>query len=408
MSRLPGLGRGAQRRSIVAPVRRRRRSKRRLSLLVWLAAALFAASVALHEQPAPGQPQSQPQSASPAARTSLPPRDSGAPKARREPAAKLPSDSPFFSPAACEAHLRARPRKRARGPRIGTWNVRWFPDGVAKARPDRGTDVDWLACAIAALDVDVLAVQEFKQDVRGRAALLDLRRRLDELTSGRWLDALDECPGSGFQHLGFLFDSSRVELHGARALAELNPGRSACDKSLRPGFGAYARFRGGPDLSLVTVHLDSGVEQRDYDNRRASIAALARVVPAFAREHRDDDFLLLGDLNSMGCARCVPEVTAGEELARLDAQLAPLALARLPLPEGQACTHYYRGKAGALDHIVARAGMRALGERARVEVHGPCRDLACGASPRGDRVAAWQALSDHCPVVVELTAEDAD
>ncbi|MEO1173131.1 MAG: hypothetical protein AAFX94_13935, partial [Myxococcota bacterium] len=47
--------------------------------------------------------------------------------------------------------------------RIAVWNVRWFPDGsidgVSRAG---GTDLDWLACGMAWLNADVIAVQEFK------------------------------------------------------------------------------------------------------------------------------------------------------------------------------------------------------------------------------------------------------
>ena len=49
--------------------------------------------------------------------------------------------------------------------RIGTWNVRWFPDGVPGVAPERRrnpTNIEWLACAIAYINVDVLGMQEIK------------------------------------------------------------------------------------------------------------------------------------------------------------------------------------------------------------------------------------------------------
>jgi endonuclease/exonuclease/phosphatase family metal-dependent hydrolase len=324
-------------------------------------------------------------------------------------AAELDHHSPFYSLAACEAALRARPRAARHAARLGTWNVRWFPTGTKDGRdPSKRTDVAWLACAIATLDVDLLAVQEFVQNPAGRAGLLDLLERLDSLTGGRWHAELDECGGSGRQHLGFLFDQTRVELSQAGPIAALNPGASACDRSLRPGFSGYARFRAGPDLNVVTVHLDSGTTTRDFANRRRSMARLGSVAVELARRTRDRDLVVLGDLNSMGCKDCRPEVEAAAEIAGLDAELRPIGLRRVPLSEHSACTQYQRGHPSVLDHGIVPVAMEELAQGARLEVYGPCRELMCMAPPRGQHPEAFERLSDHCPVVLQLTAEDRD
>jgi endonuclease/exonuclease/phosphatase family metal-dependent hydrolase len=327
---------------------------------------------------------------------------------RPRPGRRIPAESAFHSRASCEAQLRARPARGARGPRIGSWNLRWFPDGAAKPQSDKASDLAWMACAIASMDVDVLAVQEVLQTPAGRAALLDLQTALDTLTGGDWHARLDDCSAGRFQHVGFLYDGARVELRAAQVVAQLNPGGSACAHNLRPGFAAYARFKSGPDVQLVTVHFDSGVVARDFDHRQASYGALERVVPELLLAQRDRDLLLLGDLNTMGCAECALPQAAAQELAALDEQLARLELVRLELPEAQACTEYHGGQAGALDHVIAARAMRELAAGAKVEVFGPCRDLGCERPARGEQVAAWHALSDHCPVVIELQPRDLD
>ena len=323
---------------------------------------------------------------------------------------RIDPSSPFYSRAACEAHLALHePRQRPRGPRIGTWNVRWFPYGTSRQKGEQpGTDIAWLACAIATLDVDVLAVQEFVQDPGGQRALSELTAQLDRWTGGRHRAAFDDCPGHGFQHVGFIYDESRVELRGARSLRALNPGRGACDRGLRPGIGAYARFGAGPDLHLVGVHLDSGQEPRDFGHRQQFAAAIARVKGELSRAERDTDLLVLGDFNSMGCSACTPQVSAAAELAALGAQLEEQALARLPLPAERACTHYYRGDTAALDHVVAAHAMDELPADARIEVHGPCAELGCERIARSASFAAFDRLSDHCPLVVELLPVDRD
>jgi hypothetical protein len=145
----------------------------------------------------------------------------------------LEAEAPDTSPAlACEKRLaqrRAKGPSRPRGPRIGTWNLRWFPRGTARGNdPERRTDVAWLACAIAELDVDVLAVQEVLDDPEARSAALALTARLDRLTGGRFKLGLDECKGSGRQHVGFLWNSKVVDIEQIEPLAALNPGKSAC------------------------------------------------------------------------------------------------------------------------------------------------------------------------------------
>jgi endonuclease/exonuclease/phosphatase family metal-dependent hydrolase len=317
--------------------------------------------------------------------------------------------SAFESRAACEDYLRGHPRRSERGPRIGSWNIRWFPYGTKDGHdPERRTDLEWLACAIASLDVDVLGVEEIVQDPGGRNALLDLLARLDVLTQGRWRAELDECAGSGRQHLGFLLDASRVDLGTSEPIAALNPGRSACDRNLRPGYGVYLRFHAGPDLEVAVVHLDAGTTARDFGNRQRSLGRLGEVAAAIERREHDSDLLVLGDFNTMGCKDCEPPVAADDEIAQLDARLGSTSLRRVLLPEARACTHYQRGHAGTLDHVLASSAMQELPPGARLEVFGSCRDLACNPPARGEHPAALERLSDHCPIVLELLAQDLD
>src|SRR5208282_5341033 len=44
--------------------------------------------------------------------------------------------------------------------RVGAWNIEWFPDH---------TDVGWLACAIAWMNLDLLGIVEIRDGERARA-----------------------------------------------------------------------------------------------------------------------------------------------------------------------------------------------------------------------------------------------
>ena len=306
-------------------------------------------------------------------------------------------DSPFTSAKACDRLLAERPKaaRAARG--IASWNLHWFPDGSSRGPSDAATDLDWLACTIAMLDVQVLAVQEVLQSPRGRTALANLLDRLDTRTGGQWRSALDDCAGNGFQHVGFLYDSKAVEVTHAGEIASLNPGSSACMQNLRPGFAMHARFHDGPDMHVLTVHLDSGVTARDHGNRATSLQRLDQALTALKTDG-DGDVLVLGDLNTMGCERCTPAVTPAAEVAHLG-RVAQDAGLRLLNPDAL-CTHYYGKQPGLLDHALATPS--GLFGHARLEVHGPCRDLQCRPLQRGERPPALGDLSDHCPIVVRF------
>ena len=375
----------------------RRRAAKRGHGLRWLVLIGLTVSAVVFAR----APESEPPGASPAptpatTRAAEPER----PRApARERSAAPPSSSPFFRSAlVCERALRERPRRKAGGPpRVGTWNLRWFPRGTARGNDqERRTDVRWMACAIASLEVDVLAVQEVLHDAEGRAALLDLRAGLDALTGGRWHAELDPC-SEGRQHVGLLYDARAVTLRDVQAVAALNPGRGACDRSLRPGLAAHARFADGSAALLIAVHLDSGVTPRDHDNRRRSVERLRAALLALQPRERPRDVIVLGDFNTMGCRDCVPAVHADDELAAFDAALSRQQLKRLTVAAGAGCSQYYRGHAGLLDHVLV--GERSRWARASRRAVGPCAELAGAAPSRPRAPPAVAPPSDHCPLV---------
>lgn len=323
----------------------------------------------------------------------------------------VPQLSPWLSPEACASALaRGERARRARETvRIGTWNIRWFPDGKPGKKPAaEGLDVPWLACAIAWLDLDVLVVQEFKAHERARARTAELVRRLDAATGGRWATELDPCPHPAGQHVGLLFDARRVTASGWQTYASLNPHGEACRDQLRPGFGAYLRFQDGPDLHLVAVHWKSGQKRRDFALRRSSFAGLDAAFAQAQESVPDADVLFAGDFNSMGCARCSPRISAEAELTHVDQDLSAL---RTPLrrhADEPACSHYFGVRSTLLDFFVA-ASLDELPATRTATVYGPCADHDCGSLARGQTPSAFaRRLSDHCPVVIELDARDKD
>lgn len=317
------------------------------------------------------------------------------------PVAVAPPDA-FTSLVECQRTLRERPPPRARGPRLASWNVRWFPDGSSRGPSDEATDVDHLACAIAALDVDAVALQEIMLHARGRTAVERLVQRLDSHTGGSWRAEFDRCPRDGRQHVGWLVNQARARVEAVTQVDALNP-MGGCSHHLRPGLAIRLRFSSGPDLSAISVHLDSGVEGHDFRHRTESLRALEGALAPLIRE--DADVLVMGDFNTMG--QRAPQVSASQEIERLDATLAGLTPPLRRISSDVACTEYYRRRGGLLDHVLATVGMAEIAADARVRVAGPCARHRC-ALPRGVHPRALERLSDHCPIVIELAARDMD
>lgn len=283
--------------------------------------------------------------------------------------------------------------------RFGSWNLRWFPDGEPRAGAG-ATDLGWLACTLAWLDVDVLAVQEIKQTPDAERALSELLVEVNRLSGGRYVARLDDCGSRVTQHVGLIWNEARATAGAFETVAALNPRGSACQDQLRPGLAASFKLPGGLDLTAISAHFKSKTDARAFGLRRQSFAAVPGVVADLAARSRDTDVLLLGDLNTMGCRTCRPEVSALEEQASARQQLAAAGLALLPA-NGPG-TQLYDGRAVLLDHAVSAATMRELPRAARVQVSGFCAGRGRATEP------ARRALSDHCPIVLDLTDQDLD
>jgi endonuclease/exonuclease/phosphatase family metal-dependent hydrolase len=312
--------------------------------------------------------------------------------------------SAWSSGDACLAALRRRaPAAGPRPARIAAWNLEWFPDGSPGTRAKAGKDLEWLACALALLDADVFVLTEVKAHPRARVALDAVLRHVESLGGGAYRAAIDPCGTGPGQHVALVWNSERVQNRALELYGELNPHGSPCEGQLRPGYGGYFRFAGGLDLELIGVHLKSGTDERSFGLRRRSWAALAGVRARAQDARKDDDLVVLGDFNTMGCAECSPRVRAETERAELDRAETDLGL----LATSPACSHYYHRRSGLLDLALVRRRMRELPPASKVSVSGYCAERNC--RPLGDEVpAAKLALSDHCPIVLELVDRDLD
>ncbi|CAO3358114.1 endonuclease/exonuclease/phosphatase family protein [Azospirillum melinis] len=289
--------------------------------------------------------------------------------------------------------------------RIATWNIRWFPDGDLNGTPESRTDLPWLTCALAWMNADVVALQEIRTTPEAAQAWKAVTGGLSALTGNDWKVGFQECGSPMRQHTGFLWNASRVELSDPRDLWKLNGAaegpEAPCASGLRPGHYRMVRAKGGGvDFHIVSVHLDSGTTPRDRTNRDTAIGRIAEALAPVLPD--DSDAIVLGDFNTMGDG--TPEAAAAEIRALGTAVVnQPAAFEHVAVEP--ACTEYFDGHAGWLDHVlVARAMTEASQRTARVT--GYCALASCARLPRPP--AAAERLSDHCPVIYEGDNRDLD
>lgn len=299
--------------------------------------------------------------------------------------------------------------------RVATWNIKWFPDGKPgkEAPPTGGTDLAWLSCIIAYLDVDIYALQEIKLTPRGKEAQTEVAQLLAKITGATWAWENDSCADPYRQHVAFLYRTDRIQISHPHTDPDVDPTQSRakdkdpmCPGDLRSALGVYVKSKtGGADFHLVNVHLDSGEKSRDFGHRQEAWQRLSKARAKRQEMVGDSDVVFLGDFNSMGCKSCGVAGAAAERVL-LDKTMAsllpPFTLAEAPLT----CSQYYRNKGTLLDHIVYSRDMReAYGAPQRVA--GLCGAARCEPIETA-QTPLFTNVSDHCPVYLDITDRDDD
>lgn len=291
-----------------------------------------------------------------------------------------------------------------RPPRVGTFNVLYFPDAdEAQSDDEDGTDIAWLACLISGLEVDLLALQEFKNTPRALDKRSELIAQLNQRTGGDWHIETVSCLPANVQHPGFLYDRRRVTASHVREIPALSPD-GACSNRVSPGLAGYFSIANGLDFHLVSVHLEAYGERRSLENRARSVALMAQVAREAQALVPDSDVLFAGDFNTTGCKDCEPAVTSEEEIqtVRTTFMREPNTLRLV----GADLTCSKPG-GGLLDHFAISTSFSELPAGSLARVGGICAETQC-ARLREWHEEATERVSDHCPLSLELSAVDDD
>ncbi|MCA9658781.1 MAG: endonuclease/exonuclease/phosphatase family protein [Myxococcales bacterium] len=272
--------------------------------------------------------------------------------------------------------------------RVVSWNLRNFPG--------KHQDLELVRSRLAALDADVIAVQEIKEPAALEALLPE------------WELVISERGGRGHQRVGVFYDPRRVELLGEAVEHDA----LSLGGRVRPALSTYVRGRaGGPDFHLVVVHLKAmrdGYDQRSEQWPR--LAALVGELQTTGPGAPDRDVIVVGDFNTTG----PPGGDPGDELRALGDVLNAVGLRRLAT---DGCSAYWDGprrdawqEPSLLDLVWISDLAEAAGGDARARAYGHCARHRCAAFRSTDAYPDldFEKVSDHCPVVIDLALADDD
>lgn len=236
-----------------------------------------------------------------------------------------------------------RPLRRVR---VATFNTRLFFDTVCQSGACASTDFEQqstqaafdaratqLADAIAALDADLVALQELETQ-----ACLDAL--LARLTAKYPHGVLGEIGGAGSVDVALLSKTPLEGVKGYRASVALHRPDGSRTSFSRELLEGHARVE-GREVVLFAAHFRS--KSNDDPGRRLAEAQAARTIVAGVAAARPDALVLLaGDLNDTPGSPPLEALTADGGLLRAAADL----------PEAEQGTYVWSGRAEAIDHVL--------------------------------------------------------
>jgi len=266
----------------------------------------------------------------------------------------------------------AAPPRTRHGLRLASWNLQWLNTEGRGVMRRSDADLARLARYAERLDPDIVAVQEVAQEASLAHVFPPDRYRFHLAQHGR------------AQKTGFAY---RKDLD-VRVMPDLE---ALSEHGLRAGADLDVTIDGG-HVRLLAVHLKAFCVTGDIDAEGGDCERLGEQVPAVegwidARAKAGDAFAVLGDFNRL--------LDESDDVWRaLDDHDPPgLTLARTETKLGSLCRSQQKPRP-FIDHIV-------LG--------GPATDWLVPESFRELRYdesdkRAHLKLSDHCPILVELSA----
>ncbi len=272
---------------------------------------------------------------------------------------------------------------------IGAYNIRNFD---YDQRYNITTDKKQLDLILKSLTVDVLSIEEINNTA-------EWEKFVSSKLPG-YETHVSRCGGAHGQHLGFLYNSSKVELLSFNEdLSISEPGTDGiCDAGSRPlAIGLFKIKASGQKFYGMTAHLKSGSETASMEKRSKQFQILKNIIQELRSKTGIRDFYFGGDLNT------TEYINRGPDYKILTQIIKDLGM--VDLAANLKCSAYYWGgtndgieNPSLLDHVVVSPGLIKLKGSLSAKNHSHCQKVNCRIVPKKELGISYESVSDHCPV----------
>ncbi len=307
----------------------------------------------------------------------------------------------FVSPVRAAAQACQVAKGDAAAPAVGSWALRWFPDGPPDKKLATAEVIARTACVLAAPGVHLWAIQGIRKEQLPRfdKVLTELKK----LSGGPWRARFDGCPGRKRRHVGLIYREDKVQLTHLQDLRYINPTLEPCRKGLgpkplRPAVGGFATFSDSLAFNFVSFHLDGGTKLRNHAHRIASVRGFAPALSRLKRFSGSSTILFAGVHNARGCRDevrgCIRPIPPQEERASFQRVVAELEqpMESLGPTEVTAC----------LPRPLPLDGFFASKKFADELKDQPIRLIKDEATACKSSSEPWTYVSDHQPLILKL------
>jgi len=269
---------------------------------------------------------------------------------------------------------------------------------VPLVRKQTETDIAALLDVLERLDFDVLAVEEINDTKAFDEVLAKLGSRI-----GRTYQSVYSLEWDHPQHTGIIVRKDRLRIERPKVHGEI-----ATRPTMRAGLSAriVSNKTGGVDFGMLVLHLASGDSAGRATLRAEQAKFAAKVVAERQAELGDEDFVVVGDMNT---------ARGDLELPAFDGALAAGTGLTRELPDLACSTYYTKGPQNPVlqPSLIDNVYVASMVERDRaipVTVGAHCYERSCQPfeSDSADHGTSYWGVSDHCPVYFEIADTDRD